>query len=50
MKCEECGRERPLTYRSRKLGKRSVCADCNRAKHPEAERNALPNSQEGVKP
>ena len=33
MKCDECGQERPLTYRASKLGKRSVCASCIRANH-----------------
>jgi hypothetical protein len=33
--CEECGHDRPLTYRSRELGKKAVCAPCIRANHPE---------------
>lgn len=35
MKCQECGADRPLTYRSTTLGLRSVCAPCIRKNHPE---------------
>lgn len=35
MICEECRRDRPLTYRVPSLGLRSVCADCVRDNHPE---------------
>lgn len=34
MRCEECGEDRALTYRSEPLRKRSVCAPCVRLNHP----------------
>lgn len=49
MICEECGRDRLLTYRSTELHKRSVCADCIRAHHPDT-MAAVPDSLAEAEP
>lgn len=35
VRCEECGLDKPLTYRAPALGLERVCASCIRANHPE---------------
>lgn len=48
MRCEECGQDRPLTYRNRLINKRSVCGPCIRKLQDQADAAAAREARASI--